>query len=412
MTAGTTRWVGRREADRFARLLDGEDVPSASPDLHALVALTAELPRPRTTPDPAFVARLRDRLVEEAAALPARPTTHVEPAPERRLAARSTQPARAVVVRVPRGLVTTVLATVAGLAVLVGGLSSRALPGDRLYDVKLGIGQAQVRLAGGDLARGRALLHQVDHRIDEVSALVAAGDPSAADVDLALSHAADQLAEAQRVLLATDDGRPDPVALQALADATSQAKGRLDQLGPMLPTASEPSLKRVLDLLATGTSALSRQVQVCGDACRSVAGSLTGALGGSLTRPGGATTAVPGAGPPSASSRSGGHGLPRVTVPTAVPTAGGAGGADGGAGVPGGPGGGSAGTSGGGATVPGVTASLPGVGVTVPGVTVTTAPGGLPSVSVPPVGVTLGPITASVSTSGCVVGLGGLCLGG
>jgi len=409
MTAGTTRWVSRREAERFARLLDGEDVPSASPDLRALATLAAELPQPVVVPDPAFVARLRERLVDDAASLPARPVQQLA-APTRPRPAREP---RAVVVRVPRGLVTTVLATVAGLAVLVGGLSSRALPGDRLYDVKLGIGQAQVRLAGGDLARGRALLHQVDHRLDEVSALVAAGDPTAADVDTALGHAADQLAEAQRVLLATDDGQPDPVALQALADATTQATGRLDQLGPMLPTASEPSLKRVLDLLASGTSALSRQVQVCGEACRSLAGSLGGALAGPGGA-GGAATAAPGAGPSSTTDRSRDRGLPQVTVPTAVPTAGGAGGADGGAGVPGLPGADStsAGTTGGGATLPGATASLPGVGVTVPGVTVTTAPGGLPSVSVPPVAVTLGPVTASVSTSGCVIGLGGICVGG
>ena len=31
--------------------------------------------------------------------------------------------------------------------------------------------------------------------------------------------------------------------------------------------------------------------------------------------------------------------------------------------------------------------------------------------TVPPVEVTLGPVTASVSTSGCVIGLGGLCVG-
>jgi hypothetical protein len=45
-----------------------------------------------------------------------------------------------------------------------------------------------VRLAGSDLDRGRALLSQVDHRLDEVDALVGAGDPRAEQVDVALSQ--------------------------------------------------------------------------------------------------------------------------------------------------------------------------------------------------------------------------------
>ena len=130
-------------------------------------------------------------------------------------------------------LLPVAVATVLGFAVLLGGLASRALPGDRLYDVKLGIGQAQVRMAGSDLARGKALLNQVDHRLDEVDALVAAGDPSSADVDAALNQAAVDLARAQRVLLAGSDGHADPESLQTLADATAQASGRLRALAPL-----------------------------------------------------------------------------------------------------------------------------------------------------------------------------------
>jgi hypothetical protein len=386
----------RREADAFARLLDEPAAPTAQPELERatdtagladLVTLARAIPRPQVAPDPEFVARLREQLVTAA---------EQRAASRPRAVVRSTEPVRTaprtLVIRWPRGALPVAVATVLGFAVLLGGLATRALPGDRLYDVKLGIGQAQVRLAGSDEARGRALLNQVDHRLDEVDALVAAGDPSSADVNRALNQAAVDLARAQRVLLsASDDGHADPQALQALADATAQATGRLRALAPMLPTASGPALHRLQDLLAIGNAALRQQAFACGSPCDDVrrqlealAGSTSGTSSGAGTTGAGtvptATTATPG--------------RPAVGTPTVPPVAPGAGG-----------GGGPA------ASLPGVTASVPGVGVTVPGVGITTAPGGAPQVSVPPVVVTLGPVTASVSTSGCVIGLGGLCVG-
>lgn len=421
--------TSRRDAEVFAQLLDGGSPASASAELEALADLARALPRPAVRPDPQFVARLRGELVsaaeQRAAALLPRQATVHRPRGE---TGRATPGPRTLHVRFPRRVVPALAATLVGLAVLVLGLSSRALPGDRLYDVKLEIGQAQVRLAGSDLARGQALLGQVDHRLDEVDALVGAGDPRAAQVDVALNQATSDLADAQRVLLASGDGPADPEALRSLADASVQAYGRLKALQPLLPTGSQPELHRLLDLLATGERMISLQVAACGAPCTALRSDLArlglpdatalgaGASSAGADRPAGGAVAVPPA---------------PVGVPTVAPTAG--------APLPGPPAGSGASLPGAslpGASLPGVSASLPGAGVSVPGATLTTTAGSLPVVTLPPVEATVGSLTASVSvpavggatsstsstssapaapaaspTTTCLFAVGGLCVG-
>ncbi|MGN6611043.1 MAG: DUF5667 domain-containing protein [Angustibacter sp.] len=412
--------TSRRDAEVFARLLDGERPAAASAELESLAELARALPRPGVGPDPQFVARLRTELVTAAEQRASLLPRQVTAASLREPASRPSAGPRTIEVRFPRRLVPTLAATLVGLAVLVMGLSSRALPGDRLYDVKLGIGQAQVRLAGSDLDRGRALLRQVDHRLDEVDALVGAGDPRAAQVDVALTQATTDLADAQRVLLSAGDGTADPEALQALADASVQALGRLKALEPLLPSGSGPELRRLLDLLATGQQMLIQQVTACGAPCADLRDDLrrvgivagAGGVAGSSSAVGtgaiGSTAPPPASlGVPTAPTAGGGLPLPSATTTPPAP------------GVP------APTVTAPGVTAPGVTASVPGVGVTVPGATVTTGSGGLPSVTLPPVEATIGPLTASVSvpaigptssspsptSSSCVLAVGGLCVG-
>ncbi|KQX66195.1 DUF5667 domain-containing protein [Angustibacter sp. Root456] len=420
--------TSRRDAEVFARLLDGERPAAGSAELEALAELTRALPRPAVAPRPEFVARLRTELVSAAEQRAALLPRQASAQSVRGAASRTPAGPRTIEVRFPRRLVPTLAATLVGLAVLVVGLSSRALPGDRLYDVKLGIGQAQVRLAGSDLDRGRALLSQVDHRLDEVDALVGAGDPRAAQVDVALTQAATDLADAQRVLLSAGGGTADPEALRALADASVQALGRLKALEPLLPSGSGPELHRLLDLLATGQQMLVQQVAACGAPCADLRGDLQrlgiavgdGGVAGSGSAngaaPGGATTGppVPQVLPTAAPTARGGLPLPSATTTPPAPgvTA---------------PGVTAPGVTAPGVTAPGVTASVPGVVVTVPGATVTTGSGGLPSVTLPPVEATVGSLTASVSvpaigaptssasssptSNSCVIAVGGLCVG-
>jgi hypothetical protein len=434
--------TSRRDADLLQRGLDGDPKALGHPlladggasDLAVLLHLVEELPQPRVRPDPVFVARLRDELVAQAAQRPV-PTRAAGPAPA---------PARATVrtLTVPRGgrLMAGLATMVLVLAAVLGGASTGALPGDALYPVKLMIGDAQVRLAGSDLGRGTALLGQLDRRLDEVDALVAAGDPRPSLVDETLLRASDDLGDAQRQLLTTDSGTPDPRNLQVLADAGAQATGRLAGLRQRVPISSVAGVDRLLEQLAAGQRAMMQQLDqlvaagTCGSACDSIrtglehqGAQLTRLLGvvaagaggpavgsdpasphpgraGSAVDPGGSLgSAVGGAGVPTTATAPAGTGSLSVQLPGAslpgVSVTGDTGGLV--------------------ATVPGATASLPGVSVGVPSVTVSLPAAStglpLPEATVPETTTTVGGVTVPLpgaSVDGdCVLGLGDLCLG-
>jgi hypothetical protein len=359
-------------------------------------------------------------------------------------------------VTVPRGgRLLAGLATMALLlAAVIGGVSTRALPGDSLYPVKLMIGDAQVRLAGSDLGRGKALLGQLDHRLDEVDALVAAGDPPPSLVDDTLLRASDDLGDAQRQLLTTDSGSPDPRALQVLADASAQATGRLAGLRQRVPVGSVPAVDRLLSQLTNGRAAMLGQLDqltrahACDGLCDSVRATLDqqGAQLARLLGAGGGGTGTWAFVPGSVSSHLGqgggttqpggslgvGPAVVGTTAPTSAPHVGTTTGSGSvsvqlpGASLPGVslPGVGvSAGTGGGVvATAPGPTVSLPGASIAVPSITASLPGTGsstglpLPGVTVPGATSTIGGVTVpvpGVSVGGdCGLGLGDLCLGG
>ena len=241
----------RRDAELLQQVLDG--AVTERTDLADLASLAGSLPRSRTAPDPAFLARLRDDLVTAQPATTTRAVVHTLSRPR-------TRPA------LP-GLV----AAVAALVLVSGLLSSRAVPGELLYPVKLAIGAAQVRLASDDTSRGRALLAQVERRIGEVESLVSRGDPRSTDVATALGHAIGDLAQAQRVLLAAaaapSVGRRDGEVVRSLAEATAESTQRLQALRPHVPAASLPLVVRLLAMLGEGRTALLAPAWQCGAAC-------------------------------------------------------------------------------------------------------------------------------------------------
>jgi hypothetical protein len=430
--------TSRRDADLLQRALNGDpdalghrlladDGPNG---LGALLRLTDELPHPRVRPDPAFVARLRDELLAQARQRPA-PVV-----PARRGPTPSSARTGVRTVTIPRGgrLLAGLATMVMVLAAVLGGASTGALPGDALYPVKLMIGDAQVRLAGSDLGRGKALLGQLDRRLDEVDALVAAGDPRPSLVDETLLRASDDLGDAQRQLLTTDSGTPDPRALQVLADAGAQATGRLAGLRQRVPISSVAVVDRLLEQLAAGQRAMMQQLDqlvaagTCGSACDSIRAALE-QQGAQLSRLLG--TAAGGAGlpalvtDPASPHADGSLGLGSAvggtSLPTSAPTAGTSAGSLSvqlpGASLPGVslPGAGVTSDTDGGlvATVPGPTVSLPGASVGVPSVTVGLP---LPEATVPETTTTIGGVTVPLpgaSVGGdCALGLGDLCLGG
>jgi len=392
--------VLNRAADRFQRALDGEKVTDAS------IARLVETSRHLVDlggapgPDPTFVATLRERLLAEAAALPAPSPVAAKTAAARRAASRTTP----VVVVVGRGL-PRLVAGAAASALLVGGVvgaaSRSTVPGQALYPVKGWLDGVQVRLATSDLDRGRTYLSQAQEHISDARDL-AEGDGAASNVDTALVSAIESVRDGQRSLDTAYATTGNPQALIAMRDFTARAVPQIEVLRSEVPAQSLPLVARLESLLRQGQEVTARRIAACGPACSE----LTSALG-PATLPSVPTTAVsqPSTSRPAAEQTKAPAKpratSPRVTVPKApVGTA-----PSGGAPLPStstGAGGLGAGVGGGGVTAgtAGASVGLPTISATVPIVPSVTASVPLPSVTVGTGGVgatvpgsTLGPVT-------------------
>jgi hypothetical protein len=378
--------VLNRSADRFQRALDGERITDQGlaelvETSRHLVALTSAGP----TPDAQFVATLRERLMAEAARMPAPSPVAAKAAAARRAASRTTP----VVVVVGRGL-PRLLAGAAATAVLVGavvGVASRsAVPGQALYPVKGWLDGVAVRLADTDLERGQTYLSQAQDHISDARTLSERSSKDVGDINTALTAATDSVRKGRQALDTSYATTGNPQALLAMRDFTARTLPQLDALRAEVPAASLPKLVALEDLLRDTEQMTARRLAACGSPC---SGAVSANLGPS-SLPGSVTTA-PG-GSPTASS-SGGVTVPdtAVTVPGGVPVPGGS--STSGPVVGGGGGGSSIGT--GGASV-----GLPTLSVSVPIVPSVTATVPLPTVSLGTGSVgatvpssTLGPVT-------------------
>lgn len=166
--------VGRRRAEEFARLLD-EGLPRtdapADGELGRLVALATAIRSSDPAPDPAYVARSRQRLVAMASVMAA------VQVPAQRRAGPAPRPTSPVArwfaewrgqrrMAVASGLVTALVIIV---ALGIGG--ARSLPGEPLYGIKRSAEAFELATTSGDVARGRLHLEFAATRLSEVSAL-------------------------------------------------------------------------------------------------------------------------------------------------------------------------------------------------------------------------------------------------
>lgn len=393
--------VLNRTADAFQRALEGGAPSEQLAPLIATGRRLAELGG-GPAPDPAFVGALRDRLVSEARAMPARrPAGSRAPAVQR--PASHTTP---LVVVVGRGL-PRALAGAAASALLVGaivGVVSRgAVPGDDLYPVKSWLDGVAVQLAGSDFDRGQTYLAQAQEHISDARDLTdQPSEPAVGDVNLALRQAIDSVRNGQRFLDRAYAENGNPQALLAMRDFAARALPQVEALRTQVQAGSLPVLAQLEALLQDSQAAATRRLAACGAQCESL-GSTTSYRPAAV--PSVAATAAPAA--PIPSRQGPGQSAASISVPLAPVTRGASGGSvsapsapvsGGGVSVSGSNGGAALSTGGVAVTLPSLTASLPGttstaklplpsaslstggVGVTVPSSTI--GPATLPGVTI------------------------------
>jgi hypothetical protein len=284
----------RRQENELERLLEQGGRPD-DPSLSPLLALATSLRPGPLAPDAEFRAGLRAVLLAEladrAAERPAAPVRagrdgsgRVEPA----AGPRRTRRWRKVVAGV------ALTAVVAGTGSAIA--ATRALPGDPLYGLKLGIEKAQLSLAHGDVGKGRELLEQADHRLSEVEAMASGEDAGTAATDARIStalaamdadvrQATDLLTRAYR-----DTGDPEPMRI--LSRFLTDQRERLIDLLPLLPDPAAAQARALIELMgqvATGAEAVVAGAALTGAGveplvavAQAATGGTTGSSGGSV----------------------------------------------------------------------------------------------------------------------------------
>jgi hypothetical protein len=223
-------FAARRRAEEFQSMVEGASAAGGSDArlLEFLEIVETLRETPEITARPAFVADLREQLLDEARTL-AR-TGKGADAAARLTVTRSTTERR----RERR-----LAAAVGGLA-LVGAstgmavASQSALPGDPLYPLKRAIENAQTGVQTDEDAKGKSLLDNASGRLDEVDQLSREND-DAATIAATLDTFTDQASEASDLLLSdyAETGSEDSV--EELRSFTADSMAALTALQEIVP---------------------------------------------------------------------------------------------------------------------------------------------------------------------------------
>jgi hypothetical protein len=223
-------------------------------DLLDVVGALRAVPAP--VPDPAFVAALRERLLEEAATvLTAAAAEQAETGERLRLRQAAPRTRR----RNRR------LAAALSGVVLVGGSATMAvaaqsaLPGDGLYPLKRGLESAHAQLTFDRADRGRVLLDNASTRLDEVAELSRTGG-SADQVGQTLDAFTQEAVSGSGLLIADYQATGDSSSMTTVRTFTATSMARLRLLQGVVPTGA-------LDQLLQAAQALDQVQQASADAC-------------------------------------------------------------------------------------------------------------------------------------------------
>jgi hypothetical protein len=339
-----SRFATRRRAEEFDAVVDGSSTRGASDtrydDLLVLVGALRAVPQPQARPE--FVAELRERLLAEAATLPAREATETE-----RLRLRTPDPGKVRNPRERRFAVAMGGLALVGATATLSVAAQGALPGDVLYPLKRGIESAHAGLSIGDEGKGTTLLASASTRLEEVSRLDAREDET--EIAETLDDFTAQSIEASDLLLRSYADQREDQTVTELRDFTAASMQSLSDLDGRIPESALdeyvhavttlvriddearlacPSCEGVdvgelapeLPTVGTGFGTDSLPAVNLADAGLPtlVLPSLSGELPpGSVTRP------SPGAGPSEGTAPTGlPTGVPTSGLPTALPTAG------------------------------------------------------------------------------------------
>ncbi len=257
----------RRRAEEFDAALSR---PLTEQDASAFAELLTVVRDLRAVSEPApraeFVSDLRFRLMAEA-------DTALLPQAARHLTAVEQR----LVLPVHSHRRDRRLAAVLGAAALIGATTSMAvaaqtsLPGESLYPIKRALENAQTGIAGGDTAKGQALLANATGRLDEVRDLAERGDQvSLSAVASTLESFSDQADEASVVLLAAFDTTGDEAVITELRSFTGSSMDRLSAMESTLPASTREGLVAAGQRLADIDQQASQQCPSCGGDATSI----------------------------------------------------------------------------------------------------------------------------------------------
>lgn len=268
----TTWFSSRRRAEDFAARLDGSRPgphgapgPTTDAGTERLLALAGAVQAhgamdPSATPGAAFTRDLRDRLMAEA------PTVLTAERPAEPGTAPMSLSAGSRRSRERRLVAAATAAVILGGGVGAATASRNSLPGDTLYPLKRALEHADVALSGSPNARGRDLLDQATHRLDESRALLRDGDgTNMALVPATLRAFTDESREGADLLLASyrDDQGPTPVlTVRRFAAASYEALGRLSADAPR---ATQPVIADAMQVLGDIDARAGALCSTCAD---------------------------------------------------------------------------------------------------------------------------------------------------